>query len=115
MIYNRNRKRKKAEKYKGRKKRRTQIQMAAVEGQSSRVLNNILRSSSSPQGETESEGIAVLVDKDFTPQNQCFFENEQELNQSEFLLVEGIEPFSKMKSNIILIICYCIPYNVISL
>ena len=100
MIYNRNRKRKKAKKDKGRKKRRTQIQMAAVEGQTSRVLNNILRSSSSPQGETEGVGTAVLVNKDFTTQYQCFFGNEQELNQSEFLLVEGIEPFLKMKSNI---------------
>ena len=76
MIYNRNRKRKKAEKNKG-KKRRTQIQMSAIEGQSSRVPNNILRSSSSPQGEIESGGTAVLVDNDFTPQNQCLFENDE--------------------------------------
>jgi hypothetical protein len=77
MIYNRNRKRKKAEKNKG-KKRRTQIQMSAIEGQSSRVPNYILRSSSSsPQGEIESEGTAVLVDNDFTPQNQCLFGNDE--------------------------------------
>jgi hypothetical protein len=76
MIYNRNRKRKKAEKNKG-KKRRTHIQMFAIEGQSSRVPNYILRSSSSPQGEIESGGTAVLVDNDFTPQNQCLFGNDE--------------------------------------
>jgi hypothetical protein len=69
-------KEKKAEKNKG-KKRRTQIQMSAMEGQSSRVPNYILRSSSSPQGEIESGGTAVLVDNDFTPQNQCLFGNDE--------------------------------------
>ena len=90
MIRNRNRKRKTAEQNKG-KKKKTQPEMAATEGQSSRVANHMLRSSASPLVEIDSGGTAFLDNDDDTPvRYQSFFGNEDNM---EFHLVDE---FSKM-------------------
>ena len=70
--------------------------MAAIEGQSSRVANHILRSSASPQVEIESEGTAFLDNEDTKLCYQSFFGNDDNIIHSDFRLVEGLSKDCKL-------------------
>ena len=91
MIRNRNKKRKTAEQNKEKKgkKKKTQLEMAATEGQTSRVANHMLRSSASPLVEIDSGGTAFLDNDDDTPvRYQSFFGNDDNILQTDFGLLD---------------------------
>ena len=95
MIRNRNKKRKTPEQNKEKKgkKKKTQQEMAATEGQTSRVANHMLRSSASPLVEIDSGGTAFLDNDDDTPvRYQNFFGNDDNM---DFRLVDEFSKLSE--------------------
>ena len=97
MIRNRNKKRKTAEQNKEKKgkKKKTQLEMAATEGQTSRVANHMLRSSASPLVEIDSGGTAFLDNDDTPVRYRSFFGNDDNILHSDFRLVDEFSKLSE--------------------